>query len=672
MKARMTIYSGFLLILIFFNSHSIFSNQSNSERDIVEATYKSEINHMALYSAGMAAVITTQPASGAVTANDQIYLFVVATGTDLSYQWYKDAVAITGETHSSLSIPNCNTDDAGDYYVEITDNVPATVTSSTATITVNKINLTVTGQDYTYSYGDAIGAVEVIDIVYPAGTNASMFDVLPSASTLATNTSAVGPYAVTVAAGSSKVFNVTAVDGTLTINKAPLTATANNKSMVYGDAIPTYDITYNGFKNGNSSVDIDTEPTLTSTAAPTSNVGDYSITFATAGTDNNYNIIPVDGTVSITAAVLTATADDKSRVYGDEKPTFTITYSGFKNSETVADLTTEPVAYTAALLSSGVGTESIDVTGGVATNYSFNLVSGTLTITAAPLTVTGVDASREYGVANPTLSVSYSGFKNSDSETDFTVGNTPTVSSPATITSDVGTYNIVPAGGVLANYSISHVNGTLTISKAPLTATANDKSMVYGDAVPTYDLAYSGFRNGNSSADVDTEPTLTSTAAATSNVGDYAITFATAGTDNNYAITTVDGTVSVTAAVLTATADDKSRVYGDENPALTMTYSGFKNSETVADLITEPVAYTAAMLSSGVGTESIDVTGGVATNYSFNHVSGTLTITAAPLTVTGVDASREYGVANPTLSVSYSGFKNGETEAGFPAVNHPT
>ena len=71
-------------------------------------------------------------------------------------------------------------------------------------------------------------------------------------------------------------------------------------------------------------------------------------------------------------------------------------------------------------------------------------------------------------------------------------------------------------------------------------------------------------------------PSLSTTATAASGVGSYPITIA-AGTlaAANYTFTFVNGSLSVTAAVLTITANDQTKAHGAVNPALTVSYSGF-------------------------------------------------------------------------------------------------
>ena len=84
----------------------------------------------------------------------------------------------------------------------------------------------------------------------------------------------------------------------------------------------------------------------------------------------------------------------------------------------------------------------------------------------------------------------------------------------------------------------------IKVLKAPLTITANDTSKVYGAALPTFTAGYSGFLNGDTAASLDAPVTLGTTATASSPVGAYAIT-ASGATDTNYAVTFVNGTLTV-------------------------------------------------------------------------------------------------------------------------------
>ena len=91
----------------------------------------------------------------------------------------------------------------------------------------------------------------------------------------------------------------------------------------------------------------------------------------------------------------------------------------------------------------------------------------------------------------------------------------------------------------------------LTVTPAPLTITANNQTKVYGAALPTLTASYSGFVNGDTSASLTTQPTLTTTATAASHVAGspYAIT-ASGAVDADYTISYVAGTLTVTPAAL--------------------------------------------------------------------------------------------------------------------------
>ena len=113
--------------------------------------------------------------------------------------------------------------------------------------------------------------------------------------------------------------------------------------------------------------------------------------------------------------------------------------------------------------------------GGVDNNYSFIYVSGTLTINKAPLTADADDQTKVYGQANPALTITYTGFVNGDNAGDIT----PPTAAQQPSRGAVGGYPITLTGGSATNYTLTLQPGTLTITKAPLTAKADDQTIVY-------------------------------------------------------------------------------------------------------------------------------------------------------------------------------------------------
>jgi pectin methylesterase-like acyl-CoA thioesterase len=240
-------------------------------------------------------------------------------------------------------------------------------------------------------------------------------------------------------------------------------------------------------------------------------------------------------TYTVSPITLTAAIDDKSKTYGEANPELTGSYSGTINGD---DASTFITLSTTATDTSDAGTYPITANSS-STNYTVT-ATGTLTVNAAGLTVAIDDASKIYGAANPEFTATYTGLVNSDNASDNV-----SISSTATTASGVGTYPIT-ASSKSGNYTLSTTDGTLTISPAALTITAKDASKKAGEANPVFELTYSGFVNGDDASDI-TVPTASCTANAESAVGDYTITL-TGGSADNYTITLVNGTLTVTAA----------------------------------------------------------------------------------------------------------------------------
>src|ERR1019366_2480009 len=262
-----------------------------------------------------------------------------------------------------------------------------------------------------------------------------------------------------------------------------LTITAQSQSMTYGGTMPTLTDSYSGFVNGDSSSSLTTAPTVSSATAAPANAGSYTGTItATGAVDSNYTISYAAGNLTIGKAPLTITANNQTMTYGGSMPTLTAGYTGFVNSDTSSSLSTAPTvsSATAATANAGTYTGTITPTGAVDSNYTISYAAGNLIIGKAPLTITANNQTMTYGGSMPTLTAGYTGFVNSDTSSSLSAA--PTVSSATAATANAGTYTgtITATGAVDSNYTISHATGNLTISKAPLTITAQNQSMTYG------------------------------------------------------------------------------------------------------------------------------------------------------------------------------------------------
>ena len=160
-------------------------------------------------------------------------------------------------------------------------------------------------------------------------------------------------------------------------------------------------------------------------------------------------------------------------------------------------------------------------------------------VTPASLTIKAANKGKLYGAATPALTVTYRGLVNGDTA----AASVPVILGTTTASSGVGKYAIIPIAATNSNYTVHCVNGTLTITKAALTITADNKTKAFGAANPPLTARYTGLVNGDTN---DISPVTLSTPAATS-VGKHAIMIkATIGvTCANYRVTYVKGTLTI-------------------------------------------------------------------------------------------------------------------------------
>ncbi len=268
--------------------------------------------------------------------------------------------------------------------------------------------------------------------------------------------------------GNTTYSATAAVDESFAVSPAPLTITAAaDLSMVYGAMVPALSYTYTGLVNGDTSDPL--SGGLTTTATSSSSVGTYPITLGTLAATGNYTIGTFNaGTLTVTPAPLTMTANNATKVYGAVLPALSASYVGFVNGDTASSLTTPPALTTTATASSPVqaGGYAITAAGASDPNYTISYQPGTLLITPARLTIAAIDASMVQGSAVPRLTVKYTGFVNGDSPASLST--LPTLSTTATSASSPGIYPILVRNAASPNYTINSLNGTLVVIPAPV------------------------------------------------------------------------------------------------------------------------------------------------------------------------------------------------------------
>ncbi len=642
--------------------------------------------------------ITPRSLSVLATGVDKVYDGTAAATVTLSSTQLAGDSVTPAHTAATFATPNVGSAiivsvsgislggaDAGNY------SLVSTTASTTASITALSITPSIIASDKVYD-GTAVATavcslsgVIVADVAHVTCGGTSAFDdknvanaktVIASGITLAG--SAAGNYALAS----------TTVTTTANVTPRPLSVTATGVDKVY-DGTAAATVTLLSSPVPGDSV------TLAHTAATfaTPNVGS-ALTVSVSGISlggadaGNYSLVSTTAstTASITARAVTVTADSKSRVYGDPDPalTYQVTSGGLVAGDafsgSLARVTGEAVGSRAILRG----------TLGAGPNYAITFVPGTFTITKAELTAVANDRSRAFGALDPAFDAAFSGFKLGQTLGTSGITGSPACSTAATATSPVGAYAITCGPGTLASanytFALPFTDGTLTVTSAGSTTsvTRSAATRTYGDVVTftaTIDPTGAGTATGNvtfregalplATVALDANGVATFSTSALG-VGSHAVSADYSGDPNVTASTSaVAATVTVGKATLTVAADAASRSYGAVDPAFTATLTGFANGETLAtsDVTGGATCTTNATQTSGVGPSYITCTAGTlaSANYAFTFVQGILMITRAPLTVTANDATRQYGLDNPTtLGATLSGFALGQdaTTAG--------
>lgn len=211
----------------------------------------------------------------------------------------------------------------------------------------------------------------------------------------------------------------------------------------------------------------------------------------------------------------------------------------------------------------------------------------------------------------------------------------------------VGTYttevkaSITVCGG---SYSFTAVYD-YAIVPATVIARPRDYTRYYGAKNPTFYVAYEGMMGTESASTLTQKATCTCEATQTSPVGEYVVSCSGAESPN-YVFVYETSILTIKPARLRVKADNVSRYYGEPNPELTFTWSGFANDEDASVIDELPVASVEADADSDAGLYTITLTGGADDNYSITCNNGLLTVEALPQTITWEQASATVAVGS--------------------------
>jgi len=615
----------------------------------------SDPNYSITYANGVVAV---GPAPLSIAASSPMMTYGSSVpAVTASYDGFQN-----GDTASSLTVaPTCSTtatsqDPVGTYPSSCSgaSDPDYTITYTAGSVVIGAAPLVIMASSVATTYGTAATAITPSYSGFQNGDTAASLTTQPTCSSATTATTGVGVYASSCSGASDPNYAISYVNGKVTISPAPITITASSSSMIYGGSVPGIIPTVDGLQNNEGSSVLGSISCSTS-ATSVSNVGSYA-TSCTGASDPNYAITYVNGSVDVTAAPVTVTASSDSMIYGGSVPAITPTVDGLQNGQDVSVLGTGLTCTTQATTTSPVGSYTSSCSGGSDANYAIEYVSGTTSVTPAPLTITASSGSMVYGGTPPTITPLVSGLQNGETATVLGTGLSCTTSAVSSSPVIVSGYESTCSGAADNNYDLTYISGTVTVTPAPLTITASSGTMAYGSTPPTITPTYSGLANGDTAP--ATAPVCSTTASSSSTVGSYPSSCSGAA-DPDYTISYATGSVTVDQASLVIVASSGSMNYGGTPPTITPTYEGLANGDTGP--ATAPVCSTTATSSSGVGTYPTTCSGAADPDYTIAYTNGSVAVHPAALTITASSASVAYGVAPPAVTPTYSGLVNGDT-----------
>ena len=476
--------------------------------------------------------------------------------TEGSAEGGKIVYSLDGNTFTENVPTATNAGEYTVYYKVVGDENHNDVESAnTIVVIIKKATLTITAEDKSVTYGEEAPTYSVAYSGWKAQDNE---DVLVGEITFECEYNAnsnVGTYAINISGVEAQNYEITFVSGVLIVNKAD--ATITNTPNAINDLVYSGEeqilITEGKAEGGKIVYSLDGK-TFTENVPTATNAGEYTIYYNVIGDENHNGVEDTNAiVVTIKKATLTITAEDKSVTYGEEAPTYSATYSGWKAQDNEEVLVGEITFECEYNIGSKVGTYTIYISGVEAQNYEITFVSGVLIVNKADATITNTPNAINDLVYSGEEQILITEGKAEGGKIVYSLdGKTFTENVPTA--TNAGEYTVYY--NVVGDENHNHVTGTnpivVTIKKAILTITAEDKSVTYGEEVPTYSVAYSGWKAQDNEEVLVGEMTFECEYNIGSKVGTYTI-YISGVEAQNYEITFVSGVLTVSKAEATIT-----------------------------------------------------------------------------------------------------------------------
>ncbi|HPP39650.1 MAG TPA: MBG domain-containing protein [Candidatus Kapabacteria bacterium] len=551
-------------------------------------------------------------------------------GSTPSYQWKVNGNNVGTNQPTYTYTPQNNDVVTVEMTSSLTCVSTQTVTSNSITMTVNPVPSapTVTPVVHTYSgaYAPALTASGEVGATIKWYSDAGLSNLVYTGNTFNHTHKDAGTYTYYVTQTVSNCESPASI-ATVTINKAQLTVSADDKSKSYGQSDPELTYVITGFVGGENVI------TANVTGSPILNrqsgedVGAYTI-FVNLNNLSapNYSFAAQNGTLTINKATLTFTADNKSKCQGSPNPTLTYSISGFVFGENQSVIDQLPNISTTADNNSSAGIYPITLSGGSDNNYDYAFVNGTLTVYPLPVpTISGPTN----GQAGSAITLNTETGKTNYA---WTAQGNPTItngstSSPSFVWNNPGNYIVTVTytddngcSGTSNDYTIniSDICNNVAITTQPQNQTACvGASATFSVVASGTNPQYAWYKQGNPTP-LSTTSSLTINPVQLSDAGDYYVVVS-----NSCPSTDTSNTVTLT---VNQAPDQPSAITG--NTTVCAGTNGVTYSVTNVSGVTYTWSYSGSnvTIASGQGTNEVTL------NFASNATSGTLTVTPSNAT----------------------------------------
>ena len=428
------------------------------------------------------------------------------------------------------------------------------------------------------------------------------------------------------------------------ITKAPLTVTAKNATIAYGDKPSNAGVEYSGFVGDDNENDLNDSIVFNYDYAQFDKVGKYVIIPGGLSSDN-YDITFVKGELTVEPKEISIAWSDASLTYNGSEQIPMATANGVENSDecifTVTGAATKVGKYTAKVTDLSNENYKLPATG----------LEQAFEITKAPLKITALNDTIVYGDEPASAGIAYDGFVGKETSNVLTGELAFEINYKQY--GDAGEYAITPSGLTADNYEIEFVAGKLTVEPKAVSIAWGQSSFAYNGAAQVPTATAEGLLNSDKCG-------LTVAGAAT-NVGKYTATV-TGLNNKNYKLpaTGIEQAFEIAKIPLTVTAKNATIVYGDEPSNAGVEFSGFVGEDNEKSLNGSLIYSYDYKQYGDVGEYTITPSGLTADNYEIEFVAGKLSVESKAVSIVWDKSSFIYNGTAQVPTAAAEGLVNSD------------